>query len=101
MNKQFASILSALLGAILLTGAPAAAQSRDDQGEARREMEAGNQLSLREIEAIVMPRMQGWRYLGPAYDATAKAYRLKFIKDGRVVFVDVDAKTGRIIGRKG
>ncbi|HSG35706.1 MAG TPA: PepSY domain-containing protein [Sphingomonadaceae bacterium] len=101
MSKLFASISAALLGAALLTGVPASAQSRDDQGEARRAMEAGNQLSLREIEAIVMPTMPGWRYLGPAYDATARAYRLKFIKDGRVVFVDVDARTGRVIGRKG
>ncbi|MGD9663585.1 MAG: PepSY domain-containing protein, partial [Novosphingobium sp.] len=27
------------------------------------------------------------------------AYRLKFIRDGRVMFVDVDARTGRIIRR--
>lgn len=72
---------------------------RDDQGEARKEMKAGNQLSLREIEKRVLPKMRGAEYLGPAYDAAAHAYRLKFIKDGRVMYVDVDARTGKIINR--
>lgn len=74
-------------------------KTRDDQGEARREMKAGNQLSLREIEKRVLPKMRGAEYLGPAYDAAAHAYRLKFIKEGRVMYVDVDARTGRIINR--
>lgn len=74
-------------------------QSSSDQGEARREMRAGNQLSLREIERRVLPQMRGSEYLGPSYDSTARAYRLKFIKDGRVTYVDVDAKSGRIINR--
>jgi hypothetical protein len=38
------------------------------------------------------------QYLGPEYDAVAKAYRLKFIRNGRVVFVDVDGRTGRTLG---
>ena len=74
-------------------------QSRSDQGEARREMRAGNQLSLRQIERRILPQMQGSEYLGPSYDSTARAYRLKFIRDGRVTYVDVDARTGRVIGR--
>ena len=52
-----------------------------------------------EIEAKILPMMKGAEYLGFAYDSTARAYRLKFIKDGRVTHVDVDARTGRIIGR--
>lgn len=74
-------------------------QTRSDQGDARREMRAGNQLSLREIERRILPRMRGSEYLGPSYDSTARAYRLKFIRDGRVTYVDVDARTGRIISR--
>ncbi|MEM1195220.1 MAG: PepSY domain-containing protein [Pseudomonadota bacterium] len=76
-------------------------KQRDDQGEARKEMKAGNQLSLREIEKRVIPQMGKAEYLGPTYDAAAHAYRLKFIKNGRVVYVDVDARTGRIINRSG
>ena len=74
-------------------------KTRDDQSEARKEMKAGNQLSLREIERRVLPKMEGAKYLGPAYDAAAHAYRLKFIKEGRVMYVDVDARTGQIINR--
>ncbi|MXP32015.1 PepSY domain-containing protein [Parerythrobacter jejuensis] len=95
-------ILSAMLGATLLFGgvqAPAAAQERTAQGEARKEMRAGNVLSLREIERRVLPTMRGSEYLGPAYDSAAMAYRLKFIRDGRVLFVDVDARSGKILRR--
>ncbi len=97
-------ILPLIAASVLLTGltAPAAtAQSRNDQGEARKEMKAGNVLPLREIERKVVTPMkaQGHEYLGPAYDSTAMAYRLKFIRDGRVSFVDVDARSGRIIQR--
>jgi nucleoside-specific outer membrane channel protein Tsx len=87
------------VGLTLAVPAPAIAQQNSDQGEARKEMRAGNVLSLREIEARVLPTMRDAEYLGPAYDSTAMAYRLKFIRDGRVMFVDVDARTGRVIRR--
>lgn len=74
-------------------------QFRSEQNEARKEMQAGTQLSLREIERRVLPQMQGSEYLGPAYDSVARAYRLKFIREGRVTYVDVDARSGRIISR--
>ncbi|WP_427965019.1 PepSY domain-containing protein [Altererythrobacter sp.] len=94
--KHFLSVsLPVALALAGLTVVPA--QARDEQGEARKEMKAGNALSLREIEKRVLPKMKGSEYLGPAYDAAARAYRLKFIRDGRVTYVDVDARTGRII----
>lgn len=96
------SLIASILSVSLMFGgiaAPVAAQSKSDQGEARKEMRAGNVLSLREIERRVLPTMKGAEYLGPAYDSTAMAYRLKFIRDGRVMFVDVDARTGRILRR--
>ena len=95
MNKLVASVLVA---ALALPGGPAFAQARNDQETARKEMRAGNQLSLRETESRVLPQMRGSEYLGPAYDSTMMAYRLKFIKDGRVTYVDVDARTGRVLG---
>ncbi len=98
MRKLIASCLAATLVASGLA-APALAQSRNDQGEVRREMRAGNVLPLREIERRVLPRMKGSEYLGPAYDSTAMIYRLKFIRDGRVTFIDVDARTGRVVRR--
>jgi hypothetical protein len=92
--------LAALL-AIALVAAPGFAHANprpDEQGSVRREMRAGNVQSLRDIERKIVPAMRGMEYLGPEYDPAAVAYRLKFIRDGRVVFVDVDARTGRILG---
>lgn len=93
------SVISLLFAFSLLLGPVAHADPRDDQGEARKEMRAGNVRSLREIEQRVLPSMPGMQYLGPEYDPGAMAYRLKFIRDGRVVFVDVDARTGQIMHR--
>lgn len=76
-----------------------AQQQRSDQGQARKELRAGNILNSREIEARILPMMGDAEYLGFAYDPTAMAYRLKFIRNGHVLFVDVDARTGRIIQR--
>jgi uncharacterized membrane protein YkoI len=104
MRTIVSTLLSpVLLAALLATGlaaAPALAQQhqRDDQDKVRKEMQQGNVRSLRQIEQSVLPRMKGAQYLGPEYDSAAMAYRLKFIKDGRVTFVDVDARTGRILG---
>ena len=81
----------------LLAGAPVAAQSRNDQASAREQAEAGRNLPLREIERRIIPQMKGNEYLGPEYDGEAAAYRLKFIRDGQVIWVDVDARTARIL----
>ena len=78
---------------------PVAAAPGDAQGAVRREMRQGAVRSLREIERRVVPTMPGMQYLGPEYDPVAMAYRLKFIRDGRVVFVDVDARSGDVIGQ--
>lgn len=99
MRTFIASSLCAITMAAAITAAPLAAQAQSDQGEARKEMQAGNTLSLREIERRVLPTMQGAEYLGPAYDSTVMAYRLKFIRNGRVMYVDVDARSGRVIRR--
>lgn len=99
MKRTFASLLAVGLVAGPIVAVPASAQRNNEQGEARREMSAGNIMGLRDIEARILPTMRGAEYLGPAYDPTALAYRLKFIKDGRVLFVDVDARTGKILRR--
>ncbi|WP_226015716.1 PepSY domain-containing protein [Novosphingobium sp. FKTRR1] len=77
-----------------------AQQYPNEQNEVRRDLRNGNVRSLRDIERMVLPMMRGMQYLGPEYDPEAMAYRLKFIRDGRVVFVDVDARTGRILSEQ-
>lgn len=102
MRKQLTFVLAAALAAGGLV-APAEAQrtrdsqSRGDQASARQEMRAGRELSSREIERRVIPQMKGQDYLGFEYDAGASAYRLKFIREGQVTWVDVDARTGRVL----
>lgn len=100
MHRKILPLVAAMAPLLLASSAMAAppGQRPDPQGEARREMRAGTVQSLREIERRVLPTKQGMQYLGPEYDPTAMAYRLKFIRDGRVTFVDVDARTGEIIG---
>ncbi|MFM5924677.1 MAG: PepSY domain-containing protein [Novosphingobium sp.] len=85
--------------ALVLPAAPALAWNGpgNEQGKARQDLRAGNVRPLREIEAKVLPTMAGAEYLGPEYDPVAQAYRLKFIRDGRVIFIDVDARTGEVI----
>lgn len=93
-------LLASLAAAAMLSGglaAPALSQSRGDQESAREEMRAGRTLSSREIERRIIPQMSGNEYLGFEYDGGASAYRLKFIRDGRVIWVDVDARTGRVM----
>jgi len=90
-------ILAALALSALGAVPQALAGPGDAQGAVRRDIRAGAVRPLREIESHVLPTMARMQYLGPEYDPTAMAYRLKFIHDGRVVFVDVDARTGEVI----
>ena len=108
MRKLIASFAAAALLAGGLA-APAAAQrdrgngqgrgAASDQMTARQEMQAGRTMSSRDIERRVVPQMRDkGEYLGFQYDGTASAYRLKFIsKGGQVTWVDVDARTGRVL----
>ncbi len=97
--KQFAALFAISLG-LVLPALTVFAQNTGEQTQVRKEMRAGNVRSLREIEQRVLPTMPGMQYLGPEYDPAAMAYRLKFIRDGRVVFVDVDARSGTVLDQK-
>ncbi|MBU6268059.1 MAG: hypothetical protein KGN34_10995 [Sphingomonadales bacterium] len=92
-------LLAGLALAILAPAPSALAGPGDAQGAVRNGVRSGAVLSLREIEGRVLPTMHGMQYLGPEYDPAAMAYRLKFIQNGHVVFVDVDARSGEIINR--
>ncbi|MET0252286.1 MAG: PepSY domain-containing protein [Novosphingobium sp.] len=93
---KFRRILTPLL-LLALPLTAYAAPRRDPQKDVRLDTQRGEVMTLREIERRVLPTMPGMQYLGPEYDPAAMAYRLKFIRDGRVVFVDVDARSGQIL----
>jgi uncharacterized membrane protein YkoI len=92
----------ALLALIAAAAAPVpvfALAPKADQQQARKQMGEGN-LSLRQIEAIILPKMRGMEYLGPEYFEDTRVYRLKFVNNGRVIFVDVDARSGSILRQR-
>lgn len=99
MKRTFALFAAVTVMAVATPNASAFAPKADQQS-ARKQMNDGKVLSLRQIEAIILPRMKGMEYLGPEYDQDTKIYRLKFVDDGRVIFVDVDARTGTILRQR-
>jgi len=93
------ALAAGLLVALTQSIPVAVAASPSEQGQVREQRRAGHVRSLRQIEKHVLPKMAGKKYLGPEYDPAAMAYRLKFIERGKVHFIDVDARTGKIIAR--
>lgn len=70
-----------------------------DQDRAFRDKQQGRSMPLPQIERQVLPRMGGADYLGP--ELRGQNLRMKFMDNGRVIWVDVDPKTGRIVGKSG
>lgn len=93
-------VLMSMLASIAMLSPGAADPRRGEQNDARQDMRAGKVKSLREIEANIVPRMRGMQYLGPEYDPSAQVYRLKFIDRDRVIFVDVDGRTGAVLRQR-
>jgi hypothetical protein len=94
--RLFRTLLAAAL-AVGLTAGPALADPPRDAQRAFQATRDGRSMPLPKIERRVMPLMPGADYLGPEFNGST--YRLKFMKDGRVIWVDVDAATGRIMRR--
>ena len=92
-------IIIALSALFLATAHPAEAR-RGEQSDAREDVQSGKVKSLRQIEGSVVPKMRGMQYLGPEYDPGPQVYRLKFLDGDRVIFVDVDARTGGILRQR-
>jgi uncharacterized membrane protein YkoI len=94
------SVLAAL-GLALISPAVDARPRDKEQDAAFRATQQGRIMPLRVIESRIVPQMPGADYLGPELDAGSSRYRLKFIRDGRVIWVDVDARTGEVVGKSG
>ena len=89
----------------LMVAAPVETQAREQRRgdwmqayDARRD---GRLLPLREIERRVVPTMGGAQYLGIDFDGETGLYTLKFLRDGAVIWVDVDGRSGQIVRRMG
>ena len=70
-----------------------------DQDRAFKATREGRAMPLPMIERRVLPRMGGADYLGP--ELRGQTLRMKFMENGKVIWVDVDPRTGRIIRKSG
>lgn len=68
-----------------------------DQDRAFRAQREGRSMPLPMIERRVIPHMGGADYLGP--EMRGSNVRMKFLDRGKVIWVDVDPRTGRILGK--
>lgn len=98
MTRLICTIATSLSAGVLLVPVQAQAR-RGDQDSAYQAVQKGHVMSLREIEARVLPSARGAEYLGPEFDRGRAVYRLKFRRDVRVFWVDVDARTGEVMRR--
>ncbi|MDG2533216.1 hypothetical protein P6144_06130 [Sphingomonas sp. HITSZ_GF] len=95
-------ILCACLAAFAPAGDAVAQPDRHQDSESRApRRQAPPPLSVREIERRVVPRVPGAQYLGFDYDPATEVYTLKFLRNGSVIWVDVDGRTGAIVRKSG
>ncbi|KTE09475.1 hypothetical protein [Sphingopyxis sp. H115] len=95
--------LSLICTLLLSAGMPAVARGDRDQNHLREAAAQGHVIPLNKLIADVKSRApySGMTYLGgPQFDAGRMIYALKFMDGSQVVVVYVDARTGRILGRK-
>lgn len=83
------------------SGSPALAQRRGEQQRVFDAARSGRLLPLPEIERRVLPTMGGAQYIGVELDLNSGIYTLKFLRNGSVIWVDVDGRTGQILARAG
>ena len=86
---------------LLLSLAASPVDQRREQDQAWAAVRSGRVLPLKEIEHRVLPTMPRAQYLGVEFDAETAVYTLKFLRDGAVIWVQVDGRTGQVVGRTG
>ena len=90
-----------LLAAAALAASAYPAEARGlqnvrEQDAAYRATQQGRILPLPTIRARI--RIPGAQFIGAEFDG--RVYRLKFMRGSEVIWVDVEARTGRILGRQ-
>ena len=76
----------------------AALGPRDEQDAARRAMLEGRVMPFALIKRRMENEMGDATYLGSEFHENSNRYRLKYVREGRVVWVDVDGRTGQVTG---
>lgn len=113
MSMKAALVSAAAIVAASLSLPVAAQPLNGEQAEARREMRAGNEMRVSELQnrafrSLSLPICRRGQtskdgrcieYLGFDYDSSVPGYRFKFVRKDRVFYVDVHAQTGRVLRR--
>lgn len=101
MFKSF--VAAAMTGALLAVPVAAQKGRRGEQDAAFQATRQGAVHSLRSIENDIVPEMKarGADYIGAEFDGERLRYRLKFMQGPKVIWVDVNGKTGAVIGKTG
>ncbi len=94
---NLAKSLSAAALAAGLLSSPALADPKRESDRAFEAIREGRSMPLPQLERKILPFMGGADYLGP--ELNGGVYRFKFIQDGQVIWVDVDARSGRVLRR--
>ena len=87
--------------AVLAAAAPLPGDQDRESVQAWRATRQGRVLPLKEIERRVVPMMKGAQYIGFDLELPSGVYTLKFLKNGNVIWVDVDGRSGKILGQTG
>ncbi|SFP73893.1 PepSY domain-containing protein [Sphingomonas rubra] len=74
---------------------------RGDQMSVYQARRKGKLMPLPEILKRVVPAVPGAEYLGFDFDSSTSIYTLKFLRNGSVIWVEVDGRSGQILGRTG
>jgi hypothetical protein len=98
---SMAALLVLLLSPSPVPGTVTLHFQRDEQSRAYEARRQGRTLPLSEIERRVLPTMSGARYLGPEFDPDTGIYTLKFLRNGTVIWLRIDGRSGQIIERRG
>jgi hypothetical protein len=100
------SMVKHMIAVVLAAGLslPAVAQSRRAEADAAYQATRDGAVKpLRSIENGIVPRMKarGADYIGAEFLDANQRYRLKFMRGSSVIWVDVDGRSGAIVGRAG
>lgn len=92
------AVITGLLGAGVAAPDAVARGSKEEQDAARRAMLDGRVMPFSVIKRRMEREMGDATYLGSEFNRDSNRYRLKYVRDGRVVWVDVDGRTGDVTG---
>lgn len=89
------NLLYFLVSLALMATSPALAGPNDVHDMVR----AGEIMPLEPIQRRVMQENRG-EYVGVQFDQSSRTYRFRFLRDGNLINVNVDARTGAPVRRR-